>query len=77
MLRVHKTDAHAEHARKELMCMVSSAYESVPDPYAQRVHTGWSIRIRNSIFSVIFKVPKTAKKFKITIDAEKLSQKLH
>jgi hypothetical protein len=75
MLRVCKTDVHAEHARKELMRMVSSAYASVPDPHAQRAHKGWSMCVRNSIFSV--KVPKTAKIKKITIDGEKLYQKLH
>ena len=38
-----------------------SACAWVPDPYAQRVHKGRSMRVRNSIFSTIFKVPKTAK----------------
>ena len=38
-----------------------SACAWVPDPYAQRAHNGRSMRVRNSIFSTIFKVPKTAK----------------
>ncbi len=38
-----------------------SASAWVPDPYAQRAHKGRSMRVRNSIFSTIFKVPKTAK----------------
>jgi len=41
--------------------LVCSANASVPDPYAQRAHKGRSMRVRNSIFSTIFKVPKTAK----------------
>jgi hypothetical protein len=44
-LKNRKTDAHAEHARK----------------YAQRVHKGRSMRVRNSIFLIILKVPKTSK----------------
>jgi hypothetical protein len=39
----------------------SSACARVPDPYAQRAHKGRSMRVRNSVFSIIFKVPKTAK----------------
>ncbi len=43
------SDAHAEHTRKELMCMLSmrisswcvcSGYASVPDAYAQHVLKG-------------------------------------
>ncbi len=69
-LKNRKTDAHAKHARKELMRMLRvrisswhacSGCASVPDPYAQRAHKGRSMRVRNSIFSIIFKVPKTSK----------------
>ncbi len=69
-LKNEKTDAHAEHAHKELMCMLRvrisslrarSGCASVPDLYAQRAHKGWSMRVRNSIFSIIFKLPKTSK----------------
>jgi hypothetical protein len=72
-LKNTKTDAHAEHARQELMRMLRvrisswrarSGCASVPDPYAQRAHKGRSMRLRNSIFLVIFKVPKTSKIFK-------------
>ncbi len=38
-----------------------SGCASVPDPSAQRAHKGRSMRIRNSIFSIIFKLPKTSK----------------
>ena len=71
-LKNTKTDAHAEHARQELMRMLRvrisswrarSGCASVPDPYAQRAHKGRSMRLRNSIFLVIFKVPKTKKNF--------------
>ena len=63
------TDAHPERARQELMRTLSirisswracSACVWVPDPYAQRAHKGRSMCVRNSIFSKIFKVPKTA-----------------
>ena len=40
---------------------VCSGCAIVPDPYAQRAHKDRSMRVRNSIFSTIFKVPKTAK----------------
>ncbi len=69
-LKNRKTDAHAEHSRKKLMRMLRvrisswrarSGCESVPDPYAQRAHKGRSMRVRNSIFLMIFKVPKTSK----------------
>jgi hypothetical protein len=72
-LKNTKTDAHAEHARQELMRMLRvrisswrarSGCASVPDPYAQRAHKGRSMRVRNSIFLIIFKVPKTSKNFK-------------
>ena len=65
-----KNDAYAEHARKELMRMLRvgtsswsarSGCASVPDPYAQRAHKGRSMRVRNSIFLIIFKLPKTSK----------------
>jgi hypothetical protein len=48
-LKNRKTDAHAKHARKELMHMLrvricswhaGSGCASVPDPYAQRAHKG-------------------------------------
>jgi hypothetical protein len=78
MLRVYKmknrkTDAHAEHARKELMHMPRvrisswcplSGCTSVRDPYAQRAHKGWCMHVRDSIFSIILKVPKPSKNFK-------------
>ena len=72
-LKFRKTDAHAEHARKKLMRMLRvristwracSGCASVPDPYAQRAHKGRSMRLRNSIFLIIFKVPKTSKNVK-------------
>jgi hypothetical protein len=67
--------AYAEHTRKNLMRMlrvrisswlVCSANASVPDPYAHMLicpyaHKDWSMRVRNSIFLIIFKVPKTSK----------------
>ncbi len=65
-LKNRKTDAHAEHVRKELMRMLrvrisswrsQSGCASVSDPYGQRAHKGLSMRIRNSIFLIIFKVP--------------------
>ncbi len=51
---------------------VRSRFASLPDMHAQRAHQfltqraqrahkGRSMRIRNKIFSIIFKVPKTAK----------------
>jgi hypothetical protein len=69
-LKNGKTDAHAEHACKELMGMlmvligfwhVCSACTSVPDVYSQCVHKSRSMLVRQSIFLVIFKVPKTEK----------------
>jgi hypothetical protein len=69
-LKNGKTDAHAEHACKELMGMiivligswhVCSAGASVLDMYSQRVHKSGSMLVRKSIFLVIFKVPKTEK----------------
>ncbi len=77
-----KTDAHAEHACKELIRMVRvrisswrthSACASVPDPYAQRAHNGQSMRGRNSIFSIVFKIHKTAKTLNIAIDTNNTS----
>ncbi len=71
-LKNTKTDAHAEHARQELMRMLRvrisswrarSGCASVPDPYAQRAHKGRNMRVRNLIFLIIFKVPKTSKIF--------------
>jgi hypothetical protein len=68
-LKNTKTDAHVEHARQELMRMLRvrisswrarSGCASVPDPYAQRAHKGRSMRLRNYIFLIIFKVPKTS-----------------
>ncbi len=41
-----------------------SGCASVPDKYAQPAHKGRSMRVRNSIFLIIFKVPKTSKNFK-------------
>ena len=58
-LKNRKTDAHADYAHKELMHMLRFA--SIPDPYAQRAHKGRSMLVRNSIFSIIFKLPKTSK----------------
>ncbi len=46
---------------------VCSGCASVPDPYAQRAHKGWSMRKRNSICSIILKYLKH----------RKWSQKLH
>ncbi len=72
-LKNTKTDAEAEHACQELMGVLRvrisswgacSGCASVPDPYAQRAQKGRSMRIRNSIFLIIFKVPKTSKIFK-------------
>ncbi len=63
-LKIGKTDAYAEHARKELMFMirvrissllVCSAFASVLDAYAHRAHKVRSMRIRKSIFLIIFK----------------------
>ncbi len=80
-LKNMKTDAHAEHALQELMRMLRvrisswrarSGCASVPDPYAQRAHKGRNVRVRISIFLIIFKVPKTSKFFKISVDAQKL-----
>ncbi len=53
-LKNGKTDVHAEHACKELR---------VPDLYAQCAHKSQSMRVRKSIFSIIYKVPKTVKNF--------------
>ncbi len=73
LLKNTNTDAHAVHARQEPMrmlrvrissCRARSGCASVPDPYAQRAHKGRSMRGRNSIFLLIFKVPKTSKNFK-------------
>ncbi len=66
MLRVHISSWRAR-----------SGCASVPDPYAQRAHKGRSMRVRNSIFLIIFKVPKTSKILKIAKDTNKWSQKLH
>ncbi len=66
-LKYTKTDA-----RQELMRMLRvrisswrarSGCASFPDPYAQRAHKGRSMRVRNSIFLIIFKVPKTSNNF--------------
>jgi hypothetical protein len=84
-LKNTKTDAHAEHVRQELMRMLSvrisswrarSWCASVPDPYAQRAHKGRSMRVRNSIFLIILKYLKHQKFLKISVDANKWSQKL-
>ncbi len=53
-LENRKTDVHAEHV---YMVKVSIS----PDPYAQCTLKGRSMRVRNSIFLIICKVPKTAK----------------
>ncbi len=67
-LKNGKTDAHAEHEHKELMSMlrvhISSlraclACAPVPDSC---VYKGRRMRKSNSIFSIIVKVTKTAKK---------------
>ncbi len=55
---------------------VCSGCASVPDPYAQRAHKGRRMRVRNSIFLLIFKVPKTSKILKTSIDTNKWSEKL-
>jgi hypothetical protein len=60
MLRVHTMNIWKIG---KLMCMLSmhvrnwciwSGCASVPDPYAQRAHKGRSMRVRNSIFSIIW-----------------------
>ena len=56
---------------------VCSRCASVPDLYAQRAHKGWSMRVRNSIFSIILKVPKASKVLKNCYWNNKCSQKLH
>ncbi len=42
---------------------ICSTYALAPDD-AQHTHKGRSIRVRNSIFLIIFEVPQTAKNFK-------------
>ncbi len=42
-------------------CCVCSGCASAPDTHAQHAHKGQSMRIRNSIFLIILKVPKTSK----------------
>jgi hypothetical protein len=65
-LKNAKTDVHA---CKELR--VWSGCASVPDLYAQCARKSRSMRVRKSIFSIIYKVPKTVKNF------NKRSQNLH
>jgi hypothetical protein len=71
-------DAYNQHVLKGLR----TVHALVPDPYAQRTHLILtrrmsSARISSSIFSIIFKVPKTANNLKIAIDTNKWPQKLH
>jgi hypothetical protein len=67
------TDAYGQGAQ-----IVPNKYALVSNPYAQCfLHKGRSIRIRKSIFFHNFKVHKTAKVWKITIDTNKWSQKFH
>ncbi len=56
-------DAHAQGAHqfltRTLRVRISSWHArpgcaSVPDPYAQRAHKGWSMHVRNSMFSIIY-----------------------
>jgi hypothetical protein len=67
-LKNGKTDSHAEHENKELMYMLRVRISSlraclactpVPDSCAFK---GLSMCKRNSVFSIIFKVTKAAKK---------------
>jgi hypothetical protein len=67
MLRVYKMNIwkigklmHMLSMRIRNWC-VCSGCASVPDPYAQHALKGQSMRVRNSIFLIIFKVPKTSK----------------
>jgi hypothetical protein len=66
-------DAFAQCTHQFLTCVLSTCISSwrarsacvwVPDPYAQCVQKGWSMRVRNSVFSIIFKVSITAKNLK-------------
>ncbi len=40
---------------------ISSWHVHSANLYAQRAHKGWNMRVKNSIFLIIFKVPKTGK----------------
>ncbi len=64
-------DSYALCMHQFLTCTLSVS--GVPDPYAQRAPKGQSMRVRNSIFLIIFKVHKTAKNLKNPyIDTKKM-----
>ncbi len=70
MLRVYKMNIWKIWILMRMLSMrvrnwcICSGCASVPDPYAQHAQKGRSMRVRNSIFLIIFKVPKTSKNFK-------------
>jgi hypothetical protein len=67
LLRAHKINIWKIGKLMRMLSMhvrnwcVWSGCASVSDPYAQCVHKGRSMRVRNSICLIIFKVPITAK----------------